>query len=187
MRMERGLDTGPVYASAKVDINNDDTTASLTPRLADMAGTLLDLHLSALLEGTLTPTPQPSGGTCTRPMTKDDGWIDWRLSAIEIERHVRAMGSWPRAWTTLPDGERVQVHRSHVIEGRSGEPGSVTEDDGSLVISCGRSSIGLDTVQVPGGKPVPGVSLLARRVLVPGDVLGTGQTPAPVVPLVVDC
>lgn len=186
MRMERGLDTGPMYASDEVDINGDDTTTSLTPRLAESARNLLDRHLSDLLAGTLTPVPQSSGATCTRPMTKDDGWIDWRANAVNIERHVRAMWAWPRAWTTLPNGERVQVHRSHVVDQDAGEPGVVTGGD-AIAIATSHRSLVLDMVQLPGGMPVPGVSLLSRGVVMPGEVLGTEQPPEPATPLVIPC
>lgn len=187
MQMERGLDTGPVYATLTVDIHPLDTTASLTPRLAESAGRLLDRHLSGLLEGTLKAAPQPSGATCTRPMTKDDGWIEWTRTAAQIERHVRAMWSWPRAWTSLPNGNRLQVHRSRVSDWTTGQPGVVTADGGALVVSCGRQSLVLDMVQLPGGKPVPGTSLVSRGVIDPGQTLGATGAPTPRAPLVVDC
>jgi len=190
MRMERGLDTGPVYASVPVDIRSDDTTASLAPRLAEGASHLLDAHLAGLLAGTLLSHSQPSGATCTRPMTKDDGWIDWRQSAVDIERHVRAMWAWPRAWTTLPHGERAQVHRSQVCDrpARLGDaPGVATLETGALVVACGQQALRLQTVQLPGGKPVPGTALMTRGVLVPGDALGKCEAPSAATPLVAPC
>jgi methionyl-tRNA formyltransferase len=187
MRMERGLDTGPVYATIAVDIREDDTAESLTPRLAERAGDLLDIHLSTLLQGTLKARPQPGGATCTRPMTKDDGWIDWTLAAAQIERHVRAMWSWPRAWTSLPSGDRLQVHRSHVGDPAPGQPGAVVANERALIISCGQRSLVLDTVQLPGGRPVPGASLLSRGTVAPGQSLGLAGAPLQVTPLVTDC
>lgn len=186
MRMERGLDSGAVYSADEVDINDDDTTESLTSRLSIRAGELLDRHLSDLLAGTLSATPQPPGATCTRPMTKDDGWIDWQLPAVALEHHVRAMWSWPRGWTTLPSGERLQVHQSSVIDGATGEPGTVTGCDQRCLIACGESALALDVVQLPGGRPTPGSSLLSRQVVKRGDVLGI-MPPPPSIPLVVAC
>lgn len=187
MRMEHGLDTGPIYASVGVDITQIDTTASLTPRLAESASHLLDRHLSDLLAGISTPTAQSIGATCTRPMTKDDGWIDWRSSAVDIERHVRAMWAWPRAWTTLPSGERLQVHQSHVIDFGNGEPGLMTGSDGKLLVGCERQSLVLDIVQIPGGKPVPGASVLARGIITPGEILGKVGRTCQDTPLVTPC
>ncbi|HEV2067860.1 MAG TPA: methionyl-tRNA formyltransferase [Thermomicrobiales bacterium] len=188
MRMERGLDTGPVLAMGEVDINDDDTTASLTPTLAEAAGLLLDRHLSDLLSGRLEAVPQPAeGATCTRPMTKDDGWIDWRSSAADLERHVRAMWSWPRAWTTLPGGDRLQVHRSRVSDHATGQPGRIVNADGLLVVACGDRSLVLDTVQLPGGRPVAGSVLVTRGGASPGDVLGATGAPPASAPLVCPC
>lgn len=188
MRMERGLDTGPVLAVGEVDIKDDDTTASLTPTLGEAAGDLLDQHLSDLLAGRLEAVPQPAvGATCTRPMIKDDGWIDWRSPAADIERHVRAMWSWPRAWTTLPGGDRLQIHRSHLSDRATGQPGLVVGADGLLVVACGDGSLVLDTVQLPGGRPIPGSSLLTRGGATPGDVLGLTGSPPATAPLVSPC
>lgn len=187
MRMERGLDTGPVLATGKVDITRNETTASLTPKLARVAGDLLDQHLADLLAERLEAVPQAEGATCTRPMTKDDGWIDWIASAIDIERHVRAMWSWPRAWTTLPNGERLQIHRSHLMNQVTGEPGGIIAAERQLVVACGDRSLVLDTVQLPGGRPIPGISLLSRGVLGPGNVLGVAGSPPASAPLVSPC
>lgn len=187
MRMERGLDTGEILSTQKSDIKYDDTAASLTPRLAAAAGELLDRDLTALLDGALSSTPQPPGATCTRPMTKDDGWIDWSLQAEDIERHVRAMWSWPRAWTTLPGGERIQVHQSVAVDVASGEPGTVTVVDQRCLIACGQSSLEPKVVQLAGGRPVLGSSLLARQVVTDGDVLGLDDAPLQAAPLVVPC
>ncbi len=187
MRMEQGLDTGPVYATASVDITVEDTTASLTSRLGESAGLLLDQHLSDLLAGNLPVMPQPAGATCTRPMTKDDGWIDWGWSADLVERHVRAMWSWPRAWTSLPNGERLQVHRCHVAEMERPGIGVAASSDGGLAIGCGQQALVLDTVQLSGGRPVPGASLLTRGVIEPGQVLGVIGAPPLGAPLVDDC
>lgn len=187
MRMERGLDTGPVYAQEVMDITCGDSTASLTARLAESAGRLLERHMSDLLAGRIIAIPQSDGATCTRPMTKDDGWIDWTLAANEIERHVRAMWPWPRAWTTLPTDERLQTHQSHVIDSGIGEPGVVMNHAGNLAINCGQQSLVLDMVQVPGGTPVPGMSLLSRGVMAPGDTLGEADRPSHEIPLVTAC
>ena len=123
MRMDRGLDTGPVYATAEVAISETDTTESLTPKLADAAGDLLIEHLPGLLQGDLHPVPQGEGATLTRMMSKNDGWLDYARPAVELERQVRAMWSWPRAWTTNDDGERIQIHSADVLQEAVGKPG----------------------------------------------------------------
>lgn len=184
MRMDRGLDTGPMYASATIVVDDDDTTESLTPKLADVAADLLAEHLGALLGGSATATPQPGSATLTRQMTKADGWIDWSKPAEEIERHVRAMWSWPRAWTTGPSGDRVQIHRALVSDSIPGVAGSVHHDGDRVVVSCGKHSLELLRVQLPGGKPIEGHALRQATTLDAGAVLGGVDAPGNLPPLV---
>lgn len=192
MRMERGLDTGPVIATIAVDIAPDDTTASLTDKLAVAGATLANGALPGYATGDLEPVPQEGPATLTRPMVKADGWIAWQASAMEIDAQVRAMWPWPRAWTTVSsqDGEfwPLQIHRaSHVTDestGTSGEPGLVIGGGQSLLVETGAGLISLDTVQEPGGRLVPGAALLARGRVAPGVVLGTSGAPDSPPPLV---
>lgn len=155
MRMERGLDTGPVYARSIVPIRPDDTTDTLTIRLAEHSVPLLNSNLPAIASGSLAATPQQGhGATLTRPMTKLDGAIDWRDSAEQIERQVRAMWSWPRAWT-LDGGQQLQIHRATASPTDSAmEPGAVCQGESSVSVTCGSGTLVLSTVQPAGGKPM---------------------------------
>jgi len=188
MRMDRGLDTGAVYDRREIDINIGDTTETLTDRLGDVGSSLLARHLPEILSGRAVPTRQGEGATCTRPMVKDDGWIDWTRSAAEIERHVRAMWPWPRAWTVLPDGSRVQVHASSVVETTtSGDPGTIVDVGSRFVVRCGHHSLRLDRVQMAGGKPVDGKVLRTRVSSSATDPLGKIGAPLALDPLVRVC
>lgn len=188
MRMEQGLDTGPVHEQSEVDIMNDDTTETLTGRLSEVGATLLAGHLPRLLSGTAGPTKQGKGATCTRPMVKDDGWVDWRRSAVEIERQVRAMWPWPRAWTTLADGSRVQIHASQVIpRDSSDEPGTIVQGFKGLLVQCGEQSLRLDRVQVASGKPGDGSNLYPRVSSTATIRLGQIGAPQVLEPLVRKC
>jgi methionyl-tRNA formyltransferase len=184
MHMDRGLDTGAMYAAKDIDISAHDTTESLTPRLADVAGDLLEANLAGLLDGTLEATPQPGGATLTRQMTKDDGWLDWSRPAVELERHVRAMWSWPRAWTTADDGTRIQVHTAQVRGDVSGELGRITHDGKSVLVGCGTGALELVRLQLPGGKPIEGNAVLQAPPLNAGAVLGQAGGPQEIPPLV---
>ena len=165
MRMARGLDTGPTLASADIDIPVDATTESLTVYLAQIAGDLLHDCLSPLSTGTLTPVPQPEGGSLTRPLVKADGWVDWSQSAVEIERLVRAMWSWPRAWTTLPNGEPFQIHQASVLPSNTGNPANVSNSASGITVACGEGSLLIHRGQLPGGRPLEGVHLAAHPTL----------------------
>lgn len=184
MQMERGLDTGPMLATATVDIHAEDTTESLTPRLAEVAARLIVDSLSDLASGDLEAVPQPEGGSLTRPLVKADGWIDWSRPAVEIERLVRAMWAWPRAWTPLPSGEPLQIHRASIAPANGNPPGHITLDAGGLVVACGDAALRIDRGQLPGGKPLDGTQLTQSRALNGHVVLGAGiapQTPGPMV------
>lgn len=188
MQMERGLDTGPVYDHDVMDIKIDDTTESLTARLAQTGAHVLDRTLPSLLDGTAVLEAQGPGATCTRPMTKDDGWIDWTRPAIDIERHVRAMWPWPRAWTTLADGSRLQVHASDVIvEPHTGDPGTVSSSGSELIVRCGEGALQLQTVQLAGGKPADGGQLRSRLGSSVMARLGRAGLPPDQTPLVTSC
>lgn len=186
MQMDRGLDTGPVLDKRGMVIGPVDTTASLTDRLARLAADLLSDSLNELIRGNLKPIDQGEGGSLTRPMTKNDGWIDWSRPAIEIERHIRAMSPWPTAWSTRADGSRLQIHRSH-IESASDDsaPGTISVSGKSLLVATGGDAVGLDIIQLPGGKPIEGKSLLDRLRGAEGNRLGLTGQPEPSPPLIV--
>ncbi len=163
MGMDVGLDTGPVLAQRSLDILPDDTTASLTPRLAQLGADLLIDSLDDLMGGRLRPESQDdTEATITRPLVKADGWIDWSMPAISLERQVRAMWDWPRAWTTL-DGVALQVHRASVVAGSAvGKPGSVTIGAAGAMAATGDGGLVLEIVQLAGSRPMEGRLVLER-------------------------
>lgn len=161
MQMDRGLDTGDMLATIEIPIADDDTTESLTPKLAGAAAELLDARLNDLLDGKLTPVPQPEGATETRQLRKDDGRIDWSQSAAQIERHIRAMWSWPRAWTALPNGDRMQVHAASVTTDAL-SPGRLAIDGKRVLVGTADGALELVRVQLPGGKPIEGNAMVQK-------------------------
>lgn len=190
MQMEAGLDTGPMLATSEETIRPDDTTGSLTPRLASRAARLLQRCLMPLFGGDLVPVPQPPDATVTRPLVKDDGRIDWNAHADAIDRHVRAMWPWPRGWTTIGANETLvtmQVHRALVAraDGPHNLPaGSLTSVSGTSVVQCGSGFLALDSVQLPGGRPQPFDTVVRSLGLKEGHVLG-GTPPASSLPALI--
>jgi methionyl-tRNA formyltransferase len=184
MGMDVGLDTGPILTQRSIDIEPGDTTASLTPKLAQVGAELLIDSLDALLNGSLRPESQDDRiASVTRPMVKADGWIDWSRPAVEIERQVRAMWDWPRAWTTI-DGESLQLHRATVIDRTLGEPGSVTMSGEEAVVSTGEGGLVVELAQAAGGRPLAGRLVLGRAIR-EHVILGKSGTPEPAaIPLV---
>ncbi len=185
MQMERGLDTGRMLAARHEPIRANDTTASLTERLADVAAGLLADNLGPLLDGSLTPVPQPAGGTITRPLVKADGWIAWDQPARVVEAHVRAMWSWPRAWTTLADGTTLQIHETAVVDQLlEPEAGAVVVRERQLYVACGTGTLRIDRAQLAGGKPLDGRQLASHPGFGNGTVLGSTGAPQHAGPIV---
>lgn len=186
MAMEPGLDNGPVIAVRQTVITGDDTTASLTERLAEIGARLATEAIPEFAAGRLPAVSQPVVGvTVTRPLTKADGWLDWTRSAKDLERQVRAMWPWPRAWTTLRDVP-LQIHRATVVD-RTGadEPGSIQLLGGTVSVRCGQGALRLDSVQRAGGRPVSGPALIAGGQVNADDRMGDGTAPAaPAEPIV---
>ncbi len=185
MRMAPGLDTGPIVAGAEEPILPDDTSSSLTARLADLAARLAAETLPGYAAGALTPTPQESAGaSLTRPLVKADGWLAWERPALELERRIRALWPWPRAWTTVA-AATVQVHRATVVPSAVGTPpGTVLDARSSLTVACGRDALRLDTVQPAGGRAMSGRDFAAGQRLVAGARVGLTGAPPDLAPLI---
>lgn len=185
MRMEVGLDTGPMLASTPESLRDDDTTETLADRLAVLGADLLPALLPDAAACIALAAPQPGrGASLTRPLAKADGWLDWRRSAGELERHVRAMWPWPRAWTTVGDAP-VQVHRASVVWESSGSPpGRVVAADSTLSVACGEGALRLDVVQPASGRPMAGAVFAAGRGVSPTTAFGRSGAPEPRPPLV---
>jgi methionyl-tRNA formyltransferase len=186
MAMEPGLDTGPELATVRIPVAPDDTSASLMARLAQAGAKLTIEALPAYLRGDIAPTPQPrDGASLTRPLTKADGWLDFTQPAVVLERQVRAMWPWPRAWTTLDD-EPVQIHAASVIPAdASGAavPGAACVRDGALLVVTGDGWLRLDLVQPAGGRPMSGAAFAAGHRL-DGMRFGQGGAPIALPPIV---
>src|SRR5690606_30101726 len=131
MRMERGLDTGPMLAAARVPIE-DKTSGELHDELAEIGARLMVETLAQL--DRVEPEPQPElGATYAAKIDKAESRIDWSKPAELIEREVRAFAPYPGSWFQL-DGERIKVLKARVI-GVNGAPGTVLDDE--LTIACG--------------------------------------------------
>jgi len=126
MLMDAGMDTGPVLARRHATITPDDTTGSVSERLADIGAELLGETLPGWLAGRIEAQPQDnSRATVTRLIRKEDGAIDWTLPAVDVWRRVRAYNPWPGAYTAL-DGEQVTIWRAWPLGTAAGEPPGTT-------------------------------------------------------------
>ena len=170
MEMEAGLDTGPIVAVARTSIAADDTTESLTRRLGDIGGRLVTEALPGWMSGARRSEPQPGGASVVRMLSKADGGIDWDEPAVAIERRVRAMWPWPRAWTVL-DGTVTQIHRATNVDSPDMplDPGVIRIDGGRVSVGTGSGHLVLEVIQLPGGKPISAAAAIASRRLRDGQ------------------
>jgi len=188
MEMDAGIDTGAVVSMERVVVEGDDTTESLGRRLAGVAAGQSTRDIPRWVAGEMRAVPQSrTGASLTRPLTKLDGLIDWRRSAVEIERTVRAMWPWPRAWTTVA-GSTLQVHQALVFAGEQSElqPGELLPLRRRIVVACGEGALELLTVEPAGRRAMP-VNAYLNGLRVPlqrcGDSVNLPDRPPLIVPL----
>lgn len=158
MRMEAGLDTGPVYMAEKLAIGQEMTAGELHDRLSVLGADLMVRALAALPRGGLVPTPQAEEGvTYARKLDKAETRIDWARPAREVHDHVRGLSPFPGAWCEMEiagRSERVKVLRSALDEGASGEPGTLLTAGDELLVACGSGAVRLVQLQRAGKKPM---------------------------------
>ena len=164
MRMEEGLDTGPMLATARVPIE-DKTAGELTDELAEIGARLLVETVADL--DRLEARPQPAGATYAEKIAKLEARLDWDKPAERLEREVRAFAPFPGSWFEL-DGERIKVLRARVI-GVNGAPGTVL--DAELTIACGDAALRPILVQPAGKQPMEAEAFLRGKPVPVGTVL----------------
>ena len=157
MRMEAGLDTGPVLATFETPIAPDDTAGLLTDRLAQNGAALLLDTLAKLEHGQVSETPQPETGvTYANKLSPGEARIDWSASAREIDGKIRGLSPHPGAWFEL-SGARVKALDARLATG-AGAPGEALDDQ--LAIACGQGAVRLVKLQREGRAPLPAAEFL---------------------------
>lgn len=174
MKMDAGLDTGPILAQHKEPIQPDDTCATLEKRLAQLGAELLVETLLPYLAGDLRPQPQPEEGVTYAPqLRKEDGLIDWSRPAVELDRQVRAVTPWPGASTTLC-GQRFKILRATPLPNWRGDgpPGTIVALDDGCVVVTGEGALRLLEVQLAGKRPMDISAFLCGQRDCVGSCLG---------------
>jgi methionyl-tRNA formyltransferase len=180
MRMEEGLDTGPILAVRETDISERDTAKTMHDRLAQLGAALIVETLEKIETGGAREMPQPAAGvTHAVKISKAESSIDWRLDAVQISRQVRAFNPWPMAETRL-NGTQLRVWDAEALDSQAFDlapqpaPGSVlAATPGGIDVACGRGVLRVHRLQLAGRKP------LAAREFIQGQRLdGERFTPA---------
>src|SRR5512138_1253066 len=160
MKMDEGVDTGPILTQRALEIGVDETAGSVAERLSQLGAQLLMETLPGYLAGEIQPRPQSGDGATYAPMLKkEDGLIDPSRPAEALARRVRAFNPRPGAFF-LWEGATLKVHRAHDEVGDAA-PGSRTAYLGRPAIGTSRGLLVFDEVQPQGKKPMPGRAFLA--------------------------
>jgi methionyl-tRNA formyltransferase len=175
IRMDEGLDTGPILAQESTTIEVDDTAGSLQERLAEMGAQLLVEVLPAYIDGDLEPRRQPTLGVTYAPqLQKANGEIDWSQTAQQIDRMTRAYNPWPSAYTCWR-GRRLKILEAIPMPEWEGHepPGTVLSDEVSPVVVTGEGAIWVTKLQLEGRRPMSSDQFLRGQADLIGAVLGS--------------
>lgn len=155
MRMEEGLDTGPVCMEARIEISDNMTAGELHDEMAEKGAALMVRALETARQGRLTCRAQPEDGVAyAKKVLKSETRIDWSNPAHAVHNHIRGLSPWPGAWFEAELGgkvERIKVLKSVVADGAA-DAGTVLDD--TLTIACGEGAVRLVEVQRAGKKPM---------------------------------
>ncbi|HWD27015.1 MAG TPA: methionyl-tRNA formyltransferase [Rhizomicrobium sp.] len=168
MRMEEGLDTGPVLMAERTPVGRK-TSGELQGELARLGADLMVRTLAALERGSIAERPQPEeGATYAKKILKDEARIDWTKSAHELDCVIRGLSPFPGAWCEVK-GERVKILNCEPATG-SAQPGTLLDD--ALTVACGDGALRLTRLQRPGKSAMNASDLLRGFALPRGTVLG---------------
>jgi methionyl-tRNA formyltransferase len=180
MRMEAGLDTGPVVASVETPIADDDTAGTLSARLSRLGADLLAATLPRIADGAVMPVAQDDAqATLAPPLRKEDGRLDFTRPAREVSARARGVDPWPGA-TAILDGEPIKLFGPRVAGAgdlaasvAGAAPGQVLGlGPGGLLVACADGPIAFGELQLPGRKRLPAAAVLAGRPIAAGSRLG---------------
>jgi methionyl-tRNA formyltransferase len=176
MKMDPGLDTGPILSQRRTPIDSGDDSQSLHDRLARLGADLLVQTIPGYLAGDLLPQPQPAtGSTYAAKINKEDGRIIWSQPARQIWNRFRAFTPWPGAFTFYGAQDKavlLKIRGARVVE-RPGVPGEILQADrDGIIVGCGQQALQITDLQREGGRALTAREFLAGHPLRVGEKLG---------------
>jgi methionyl-tRNA formyltransferase len=174
MRIDAGLDTGDILLQKEVPVTPEDTAVSLAPRMAAIGADLMVETLRRLRAGTVHSQPQDNARASLAPiLKKEDGRIDFQLTAQEILNRLRGFQPWPGAYTSFR-GKNLHIWAAQPVE-RASALSEVVIDNGRLIVGCGAGALQLLEVQLEGKKRTPAADFIHGYQPSTGEKLGTGK------------
>ncbi len=170
MRMEAGMDTGPVYAVARSPIAPEEDAGSLSARLARDGAELLVATLPAIEYGSAVAVPQEGSlATLCPKIRREDGQADFSRPAEELVNRLRAFTPWPGLFA-FRGGRRVKLLAARAVEGRAGAaPGEVLSAGEEVVVACGTGALALSRLQAEGRRPLDAATFVRGERVAPGE------------------
>jgi methionyl-tRNA formyltransferase len=160
MKMDKGLDTGPIIKQRGIPILETDDAGSLSEKLATLGGDLLIETLPGYLDGEISPFPQDDSEATYAPMLKkEDGFLDFTQTAEQLARKVRAYSPWPGTFMTWAD-RTLKIHKAHATDRDSGKPGQTIRHGELPGVATADGALILDEVQPAGKKRMTGITFL---------------------------
>ncbi len=180
MKLDEGMDTGPMLLARTMAIEPDDTVASLADRMAPIGADAMLEAIDGLAAGTLAETPQDHDAATYAPMLKkEDGIIDWSQSARDVCNRIRGVDPWPGAETTYVvsgNTQRLKLFGPEAVATMSGQPGQVLGlHDGRLVIACGQGACAISALQAPGRRRLDAKAFTSGRAIATGTIVGSAS------------
>ena len=167
MHVVRELDAGDIILAKAIPITADDTGGTLHDRLAVLAAEVMDETLVKLTDGSAPRIPQDTAlSSYVAKLERDDGRIDWNMSAVAIERRIRAYDPWPGTFTIANEAgneKRLKVFPSAIVSNHQLVPGEISCEGGKLIVGCGDGALELTSVQPDGGKRMSAADYLRGR------------------------
>ncbi|MCA0453365.1 MAG: methionyl-tRNA formyltransferase [Chloroflexi bacterium] len=178
MKMDAGLDTGPMLKMRAIPITPDETGQSLHDKLSTLGAELLMETLPDYLNGLITPQPQPEAGVTFAPQVrKEEGNIVWTQPAEVIERLIRAFTPWPGTFTYFK-GQQLKIINGSVVEGTA-QAGKVVQQQKSLAVGTGQGLLRLNVIQLAGRKAMPVDEFVKGQADFTAATLGAGVGTSP--------
>ena len=175
MRIDAGLDTGDILLQEEIPIAPEDTAVTLAPRMAAAGAALMVKTLRALQAGTVRPQPQDNSKATLAPiLKKEDGQIDFHLTAREILNRLRGFQPWPGAYTSFR-GKNLHLWAVQPVE-RAVAAAEVMVESGHLLVGCGAGALELLEVQLEGKKRMPAADFIHGHQPRNGEKLGSLRT-----------
>jgi methionyl-tRNA formyltransferase len=177
MKMDAGMDTGPIIAMEATPIRPEDNASTLHDRLAELGAKLLVRTIPDYVSGGLRPCPQPTeGASLARKISKDDGRVEWSLPSTTLHNRLRAFTPWPGLFTFLSEeGKRtlIKIWEAEPLAEPCGAPGTVLRaDKQGIVVACGSGALRITVLQREGGRRLSAGALLAGHPLKSEFILG---------------